>query len=132
MRRVRQRGDRLALQRQSVSMGSGDLEAQLRLHIERQPVPCGLHLPLQAGEVFHVPLLSGPRPHDRKGGTDCAENGSIAAQGDVRNNTINTNGATLQASRRLGCGNSATRKSFAISPPRSQETFAMVDGRWSQ
>jgi len=38
-------------------------------------------LPLQAGEVFHVPLLSGPRPHDRKGGTNCAENGGIPAQG---------------------------------------------------
>ena len=48
--------------------------------------------------------------HGDKGGINCAENASIAAQGDVKNNTINANGATLQASETVDCGNSATRE----------------------
>jgi hypothetical protein len=48
--------------------------------------------------------------HDGKGGTNCAENASIATQGDVSHVTINANGATLQASGPLDCGNSAIRK----------------------
>jgi hypothetical protein len=48
--------------------------------------------------------------HDGKGGTNCAENASIATQGDVSHVTINAAGATLQASGTLDCGNSATRK----------------------
>jgi hypothetical protein len=46
--------------------------------------------------------------HGGKGGINCATNASIAAQGDVRNNTINADGATLRASG-TDCGNSATR-----------------------
>ena len=49
-------------------------------------------------------------PHDGKGGTNCAQNASIATQGDVRNATINANGATLQASGTLDCGNSTSAK----------------------
>ena len=48
--------------------------------------------------------------HDGKSGTNCAENASIATQGDVSHVTINANGATLQASGTLDCGNSATAK----------------------
>jgi hypothetical protein len=36
--------------------------------------------------------------HDGKSGTNCAENASVAAQGDVSHVTINANGATLQTS----------------------------------
>ena len=48
--------------------------------------------------------------HDSKGGANCAENASIATQGDVSDVTINANGATLQANADLVCGNSATTK----------------------
>jgi hypothetical protein len=48
--------------------------------------------------------------HDGKGGTNCAENASIATQDDVRNVTINANGATLQANAPLDCGNSTATK----------------------
>ncbi len=48
--------------------------------------------------------------HDSKGGTNCAENASIATQGDVSHVTINANGATLRASGTADCGNPATAK----------------------
>lgn len=47
--------------------------------------------------------------HDGKG-TNCAENASIASQGNVSHNTINANGATLQASGTQNCGNPAAAK----------------------
>jgi 5-enolpyruvylshikimate-3-phosphate synthase len=46
--------------------------------------------------------------HDSKGGTNCAENASIATQGDVSHVTINASGATMQANGTLDCGNAAT------------------------
>jgi hypothetical protein len=49
-------------------------------------------------------------PHEGKSGTSCAENVSIASQGDVSHATINANGATLQASGPLDCGNAAAAK----------------------
>jgi hypothetical protein len=48
--------------------------------------------------------------HDGKAGTNCAENASIATQGDVSHVTINANGATQQAGGTTACGNSATVK----------------------
>ena len=48
--------------------------------------------------------------HDSKGGVNCAENASIASQGDVSHVTINANGATQQANAGLSCGNSAAAK----------------------
>ena len=47
--------------------------------------------------------------HDSKGGINCAQNASIATQGDVSHVTINATGATLQASGPQDCGNSATK-----------------------
>ena len=46
--------------------------------------------------------------HDGKGGANCAENASIASQGDVSRVTINANGTTFRESGTLDCGNSAT------------------------
>ena len=48
--------------------------------------------------------------HDSKGGINCAQNASIATQGDVSHVTINATGATLQASGPSDCGNSAPAK----------------------
>ena len=48
--------------------------------------------------------------HDGKAGANCAENASIATQGNVSHVTINANGATLQAGGTLDCGNSAKPK----------------------
>ena len=48
--------------------------------------------------------------HDGKGGINCAQNASIATQGDVSHVTINATGATLQASVPIDCGNSAAAK----------------------
>lgn len=48
--------------------------------------------------------------HEGKGGTNCAENASVAAQGDVSHVTINATGATFKASGTADCGNPATAK----------------------
>jgi hypothetical protein len=43
--------------------------------------------------------------HDGKGGINCAQNASIATQGDVSHVMINATGAALQASGQSDCGN---------------------------
>jgi hypothetical protein len=48
--------------------------------------------------------------HDGKSGISCAENASVASQGDVSHVTINAKGTTFQAHGPLDCGNSAATK----------------------
>jgi len=48
--------------------------------------------------------------HDGKSGISCAQNASVASQGDVSHVTINATGATLQANGTSDCGNSAATK----------------------
>ena len=47
---------------------------------------------------------------DSKGGINCAQNASIATQGDVSNVTINATGARLETNGSLDCGNPAATK----------------------
>ncbi len=49
-------------------------------------------------------------PRSGEGGTNCAENASIAAQGDVSHVTISANGGTLQATGKSACGSSDNKK----------------------
>jgi hypothetical protein len=48
--------------------------------------------------------------HDGKGGISCAQNASIASQGDVNHASINATGVTLQGNGTSDCGNSAATK----------------------
>jgi hypothetical protein len=47
--------------------------------------------------------------HDGKSGVSCAQNASVASQGDISHVTINATGATLQASGPSDCGNSVQK-----------------------